>query len=288
MAFGKLGGGELNYSSDIDLLALCRDFDGGRPGAMREAYSSILETVMESLTEALSEHTEERYAYRVDLRLRPYGSASHLVQPLTVLLDYYERSASLWEIQALLKMRPVAGNVELGHTFLEQARPVFCRRRDPSEVAASIRHMRDQALGRTRRAVGGGTDVKTGLGGIREIEFLVQGLQVIHAPSHPDLVEGNTLRALGTLREHRILGPEATRQLADDYLFLRRVEHYLQLFEDRQTHALPTRPAELAAFAKRIFGVDASADAFMEAVQACQQRVRTAYERFLASPAETA
>ena len=124
-------------------------------------------------------------------------------------------------------------------------------------------------------------DVKSGAGGIRDVEFLVQALQLVHAPDQPDLLTGNTLEALSALRRGGFLPEETTLQLEQDYLLLRRVEHHLQIYEDRQTHTLPRDPEELEALAKRIEGPGGSASRFLERMGACSERVRGAYTRYL-------
>ena len=124
-------------------------------------------------------------------------------------------------------------------------------------------------------------DVKSGLGGIRDIEFLVQGLQLIHAPCQSELLDGNTLSALERLKTHNLLPEEVVVQLREDYTFLRRVEHVLQIFEDRQIHAIPASEAARAALARRVLGFNSTADQFVAALTACQKRVRQAYTRYL-------
>ncbi|MBW1787918.1 MAG: glutamate-ammonia-ligase adenylyltransferase, partial [Deltaproteobacteria bacterium] len=185
MAFGKLGGNELNYSSDIDLLAFY-DEEGvsNGPASDRGGLKRLYGQVMESVRSDLSDHTEEGYAYRVDLRLRPFGASGDLVPTLNGLLKYYRNKASLWEIQAAFKLRPVAGNISLGYGFLERLKPVLVERRDRGRIVDSIEHMRRAAVRATARGIQRGTDVKSGFGGLRDVEFLVQGLQLIHAPDN--------------------------------------------------------------------------------------------------------
>jgi glutamate-ammonia-ligase adenylyltransferase len=227
IAFGKLGGRELNYSSDIDLLGL---YDCP-PGSSTEAPEAIEEatSLMEELRADLATHTSEGYAYRVDLRLRPYGSSGQLVFSSKGLLEYYARSAALWEVQALLKARPIAGDTEVGRAFLESARGLLLLPRDRAAVVASIDRLRKQARRSLSRGILSATDVKTGLGGLRDIEFLAQGLQLVHASERPELLVGGTLPALAALRDAGFLDGETAERLESDYLFLRRVEHFLQI-----------------------------------------------------------
>lgn len=275
LAFGKLGGRELNYSSDIDLLGV---FDA--PGEA-EAFKELYARVMERVSLDLSRHTEAGYAYRVDLRLRPHGQAGDLVPSFSGLLDYYRREASLWEVQAALKMRPIAGNVSLGGRLLEAMKPLLLEGRNPKNIVGSIEGLRQAAVRKAARSLGGGLDVKNGEGGIRDVEFLVQGLQLIHGPARPGLLTGNTLEALDRLQEAGLLPGDVGARLEGDYLLLRRVEHALQVLEDRQTHALPRDPAERTALARRLFGREGDEGRLAEALEACMRRVRKAYTTYL-------
>jgi glutamate-ammonia-ligase adenylyltransferase len=274
VAFGKLGGRELNYSSDIDLLGL---YAGGGTEA-EEAATRI----MEGLRADLSSHTAEGYAYRVDLRLRPYGSAGQLVWSLGALAGYYRGAAAAWEVQALLKARPVAGDLAVGREFLDSVRPVLTAPRDRAEVAAAIGRLRREALrGLSRGVLHATTDVKTGLGGLREVEFLAQGLVLSHAARVPGLLVGATVPALRALAAAGILPAADAEQLADDYLFLRRVEHFLQVYEDRQVHSLPRDPAQLRALARLMLGGGSTGEELRAALAARFERVHGAWRRFM-------
>jgi glutamate-ammonia-ligase adenylyltransferase len=236
---------------------------------------------MEGVRADLMNHTEEGYAYRVDLRLRPFGRSGELVPTAQGLLDYYRGGASLWEIQAALKARPVAGNLRLGHRVMEALHGVLLAPRSPGEIVRSVKALRAEAE-RVHAGSSGGLDVKNGAGGIRDVEFLVQALQLIHAPDAPHLLEGNTLRALGGLEERRVISGEQAETLRRDYRFLRRVEHALQLLEDRQTHALPSDPDALGALAGRVARAGReAADAFREELETCMARVRRGAEALL-------
>jgi glutamate-ammonia-ligase adenylyltransferase len=282
MALGKLGGNELNYSSDIDLVGLCSDGPsdgtGGKDYAERKRFFSLL---MENLRADLSTHTEEGYVYRVDLRLRPFGGAGELVSNMSSLVNYYRRSASLWEVQAAIKMRPVAGNLRLGFEFLQRIQPIITERRSRREIVASIERMRNAHLSPRSQGLIPAIDVKSGLGGLRDIEFLVQGLQLLHASEARRRPEGHTIMALEALNEVGLLSAPVVDQLKEDYTFLRRIEHYLQILEDRQTHTLPRDQQELDALAKRMLGVEQDSNAFLAALDACLTRVRDAYTRYL-------
>jgi glutamate-ammonia-ligase adenylyltransferase len=279
LAMGKLGGSELNYSSDIDLLGLWDDRQKDTEGANH--LKAFFGKVMEKFSSDLSAHTEEGYVYRVDLRLRPFGREGDIVSSLSSLVRYYQESASLWEIQAALKMRPIAGNMNLGYRFLELIQPAFLRKRSRATIVGSIEKMRRTAIKAPPGRQKTGSDVKSGTGGIRDVEFLVQGLQLIHVPEDPSLLHGNTLIALELLREAGIIPEKAAWSLKDVYLFLRQVEHYLQILEDRQVHAVPTERGELNALSKRLLGIDGNAEAFAEKLNSCLREVRSAYTTFL-------
>jgi glutamate-ammonia-ligase adenylyltransferase len=284
LAFGKLGGRELNYSSDIDLMGLFDDSPTLAAGLGLDAsmLKYLFTWVMERVTLDLATHTEQGHAYRVDLRLRPYGGAGELVPSLTGLAAYYDKTASLWELQAAVKLRPIAGNLSLGFAFLDRLRPVLLRRRRPEEIVQSIVKMRSAAIRQGSRTVGpAGLDVKSGVGGLRDVEFLVQGLQLIHAAEQPEILEGNTLAALKRLCDAGLLRGPVSEQLRHDYLFLRVVEHYLQILEDRQIHAVPDDGAELTALAKRVLGTEAGGSIFKEKLESCTRRVREAYVKQL-------
>jgi glutamate-ammonia-ligase adenylyltransferase len=273
LAFGKLGGGELNYSSDIDLLAI-----SSKP--LDEVSEDLFKRVMENLRKDLSVHTEEGAAYRVDLRLRPFGRSGELVSSVPRLIRYYREQAAVWELQALLKARPVAGNRRVGEAFLTECRAFFHEALSPADIAASLEKMRKTTRGRLNQGIESGRNIKLGSGGIRDVEFLVQGLQLIHAAEGEKLLSGNTLSALSALGERGVLTVLEAETLRRDYLFLRRIEHYLQIFEDRQTHTLPRDDQELQALSRRMLGAAAGTPQFLERVAACMERVEASYRRF--------
>jgi glutamate-ammonia-ligase adenylyltransferase len=273
IAFGKLGGRELNYSSDIDLLGLC---DAGEDQDAVQTASGLMET----LGTDLSFHTTEGYAYRVDFRLRPYGSSGQLVFPLGALVEYYQRSAAPWELQALLKARPVAGDLPIGRAFLASTRELLVAAHEQTAVASSIDRLRREALKALSRSILSTTDIKTGLGGLRDVEFLAQGLQLVHAHQRPGLLVGGTLPALKALGEAGILSAETAEQLSGDYLFLRRVEHFLQIYEDRQTHSLPRDPSQLRALARLMLGSRATAEQLLAKLGRRFERIQAEYRKF--------
>ena len=276
IAFGKLGGNELNYSSDIDLIGIFQP-DEDNPNRRKEISGRILEDVRSGL----SSHTEEGYAYRVDLRLRPFGSSGEIVQSIPSIINYYRHSASFWEIQAAIKMRPIAGNLRLGYEFLENLKPFILKSWDRSVVSAEIEKMRRKAVKNISHGLSSGIDVKSGLGGIRDIEFMVQGLQLLYSLDKGLQVEGNTMLALESMVEADIIPYESAKIIKQDYVFLRRIEHYLQILEDQQIHTLPIDKNEIDALAKRMLGTDAHGEELLGRLNDCLKRVRGAYERYL-------
>ena len=289
MAFGKLGGRELNYSSDIDLAgltvqALDQSEESGQKKETVTDRSRIYKRVMEQMHFDLTTHTSEGYAYRVDLRLRPYGKSGQLVQSRTALKAYYENQAELWEIQSLLKMRPVAGNLLIGEEFLESVKSVLSDRVSRGPLLASIRGLRSKASRNSTQLLIGDINIKNGPGGIRDIEFLVQGLQLIHAQKHPELICTNTLQALEKLARLKILPDKIADPLREDYLFLRKVEHYLQIWEDQQIHSLPRKESELNGFARRLMGTEGDSSQLLNMIKVSQDRIQKACEVYLYGP----
>jgi glutamate-ammonia-ligase adenylyltransferase len=274
IAFGKLGGRELNYSSDIDLLGIWERGDYS-PQSDEEAAR-----LMERLRSALSDYTPDGYAYRVDLRLRPYGSSGQLGSELDALMRYYSEQASPWELQALIKARPVAGDLELGMRFVESSRELIASPRESADIASTIVGLRREAIRALSRGLPGGRDVKSGLGGIRDVEFLVQGLQMAYARLVPDLLRQNTLESVAALSEAGILPAEQAARLSEDYVYLRRVEHFLQIYEDRQTHRLPKDPDQFRALARRMMGVEATEEKFRAELDQRFERIQALFSRF--------
>lgn len=287
MAFGKLGGKELNYSSDIDLLAVCDDVTftctyQGKEVTQKELYAKVVESVRT----ALMTHTADGQVYRVDFRLRPYGRAGELVPSVSALARYFAQDAALWECQAAMKLRPIAGNMSIGAYAYAQLAPRLYGTRAAEELFPALHTMRDVAIQRHKDS---GDDIKSGMGGIRDIEFIVQGLQLLHMSRIPSVVTGATLDGIEALSCAGVLSAEDASALREDYVYLRRVEHALQLYDDRQVHSIPSSLRACTALAKRVHGHTADAAKFMAHVDACRSRVRAIYERIVcAYPANDA
>jgi glutamate-ammonia-ligase adenylyltransferase len=250
---GKLGGGELNFSSDIDLVYL---FAGGRSqslGGPRGALAGPAYATRSSeiVTRALSEVTGEGFVFRVDLRLRPEGQNGPIVNSLPGAIVYYESLGQTWERAAMLKARPVAGDLDLGWTFLEEIAPFVHRRFLDFTTVEEIQEMKARVDSHHSRARLD-RDVKLGPGGIREVEFIAQAFQLVHGGRDQRLRSRSTLETLRALADRGLLERGEMAGLSEAYLFLRDVEHKLQIVHERQTHLIPADPDEERLLARRL------------------------------------
>jgi len=253
LAFGKLGGEELNYSSDIDLMFVY-DQDGRTTGRRSPAITNqqFFARVVTEVVRLLSSHTDRGVAYRIDLRLRPEGQRGPLARSLAATLSYYDVMGRTWERQALIKLRPCAGDLELGRVFIQAIEPFIYRKYFSFSEINEVKALKRQMEQRSIQAGIDERDVKTGRGGIRDIEYTVQFLQLLNGGDLPAVRQRNTLLALDALEIAGCLTSQETYTLADAYRFLRKTEHRLQLLFDWQTHKLPTRTEELAKLARRM------------------------------------
>lgn len=245
IAMGKLGGRELNYSSDIDLIFVhdvAQDDQAGR---------SLLEKAGQGLIRDLSASSPRGQLFRVDMRLRPYGRAGTLTGNIAFYEQYYQEKADGWELQAWLKARAVAGNLALGGRLVQFVQALALQPEQREPILNSITHLRKKMLQDLERRGILEREVKLGPGGIRTIEFLIQRLQIANGAQYPDVVSGNSLQALAALREHRLIPEQAAHDLEQAYRFLRKVEHRIQLLGLQQDHVLPEQPEALAHLAKR-------------------------------------
>jgi glutamate-ammonia-ligase adenylyltransferase len=245
-AMGKLGGGELNFSSDVDLMFVYASNNEKAPGISAQDYFRRL---AQRISAGLSSFTGEGYVYRVDLRLRPEGDAGNLADPLDGFERYYRTRMGTWERLALLKAWPVAGSWRLGRRFLEMSRPFIFEPAFDLDALADVREMKAKVDEKVSARGQTGRNVKLGTGGIREIELVTQSLQATHAAKLPQLLDRNTLRGLTALREHSLIAAKDFDTLHKAYLFLRDVENKLQMVDDAQTHSLPREDEELRACA---------------------------------------
>lgn len=292
IGMGKLGGEELNYSSDIDLMFVYGadgETEGGTEGRVTNvAYFS---RVCREVVAAIESVTDEGYAFRVDLRLRPEGRMGPIVLSLDGYRAYYAERAELWERQALLKARVSAGDERVGARFMALAREVVYRPGVDVRVLPAIRAMKREIDRQVRAKGDERQNVKLGRGGIREIEFIVQALQLLYAGDDPWLRERTTLKALFRLTERGYLAPALGRMLSHAYIHLRTVEHRLQILHEFQTHTLPSAPRELGRLARRVGIAGTPARAARE-LRARHRRitvaVRRAFGEFFAERPEAA
>ena len=238
LALGKLGGEELNYSSDIDLIFVY-DAEGRTSGPKALSHAEFFARLGAEVVRTLSDHTSLGLAYRVDMRLRPEGQQGPLARSLATTLGYYQTSGRTWERQALIKCRPIAGDVDLGDDFLKAITPFVYRRYLGGAEIGEIKAMKRRIEQRTVSAGTAAVEVKTGHGGIRDVEFVVQFLQLLHGGEYPEVRHANTSIALSRLEAVGCLTAEERGIMIDTYRFLRRVEHRLQTMFDRQTHEMP-------------------------------------------------
>ncbi len=327
---GKLGGRELNFSSDVDLVYMCSD-----RAMVDEAFRGRAVALARQLTDAIGGTTADGYAFRVDLRLRPDGSKGPLVQPISALVDYYLQYGRTWERSAWVKARPVAGALQLGEDALERLEPFLYRRYLDFGALEELRAMKEQieanasavavqgtsrandetpsaevqtsALGNRLKArlrgtprrrvrepvvvaapdedVAGvlGWDVKIGEGGIREIEFFIQALQLVHCGQRPRLRVRRTLDALDVAMWAGLVSHDDHAVLSDAYDFFRRLEHRIQMEEDRQTHCVPQTWSRFDRLASRL---EADRAGLVEEITGHRRGVRAIFERLFRAEEE--
>jgi glutamate-ammonia-ligase adenylyltransferase len=265
IALGKMGGEELNYSSDIDLMFLY-SANGHTDGPASISNKEFFKRASNQLTGLLSAYSAEGMCYRVDLRLRPDGSLGEVCISVDGAQNYYEKRARDWELQMLIKARVAAGHRPTGRALLDFAEPrIYSTTLDFSaiEELSATRERINEKLARRKESLQAGRpasskrpagmiDVKLERGGIRDIEFVVQCLQRLHGGADPWVRHGGTMLALARLQDKGYLTGAEYGRLAQAYQFLRHLEHRLQFDEDRQTHRLPEEPAALELIARRM------------------------------------
>ncbi|MEE1611200.1 bifunctional [glutamine synthetase] adenylyltransferase/[glutamine synthetase]-adenylyl-L-tyrosine phosphorylase [Microvirga sp. CF3016] len=250
LALGKHGAGELNYSSDIDLVI----FFDPETSALKDASeaATVYTRIAQQLAKLLQERTADGYVHRVDYRLRPDPGSTPTAMSLSSAYVYYETVGQNWERAAFIKARPVAGDLTLGETFLKELRPFIWRKYFDFASIADVHAMKRQihaVRGHDEIAVAG-HDIKLGRGGIREIEFFVQTQQLVFGGRRPALRGRRTLDMLKTLHDEGWITAKARDELSDAYRFLRTIEHRLQMVADEQTQRLPSDEEQLKRFAK--------------------------------------
>ena len=265
IGMGKLGGSELNYASDVDVLFV---------GADDASARAVLDVARE--------------CFRVDTDLRPEGRDGPLTRSLESYEAYWERWAEPWEFQALLKARPVAGDGDLGKAFASAAAARVWDRRFSADDIRALRAMKARAEGEVARRRLSDREIKRGPGGIRDVEFAVQLLQLVHARHDPGLRSANTIEALAELSGAGYVDPHDAGALEDAYRFLRAVEHRLQLVDEAQVHAVPAEAAARARLARVLGYRDApqaaAGERFDADLRAHQTTVRSIHERVYFRP----
>jgi glutamate-ammonia-ligase adenylyltransferase len=283
IGLGKLGGGELNLSSDVDII-FCYPERGqcdGRRGLDNEQFFTRL---ARNVIRSLSQITADGFCFRVDTRLRPFGDSGPLVSNFAALEQYYQREGRDWERYALIKARPVAGDLESGEQLLAFLKPFVYRRYIDFGAIEALHEMhanvREDALRKDRL-----DDVKRGPGGIREIEFLVQTFQLLRGGRETGLQTPSLFAAANYLQQHRLLPPEAIDELLTAYRFLRRTENRIQALHDQQTHRVPEGEDGLRV--ARAMGFE-TMQGFQVALAQTRNRVEVLFEQSLPRPAEPA
>ena len=282
LALGKLGGRELNLSSDVDLLFAYPT--AGRTASGRRNQQFFTD-VARAMIGALDTPTGQGGAFRVDTRLRPYGESGPLVWSFDALETYYADQGRDWERYALVKMRPCAGDLARGAELVAALEPFVYRRYLDFGAVAALREMQGR-VGKERRGRSIQDNVKLGAGGIREVEFLTATQQLIWGGRRRELRCRNLLQALSRLAEQGLMAADTAADLASAYRYLRHVEHSLQAIGDRQTHQLPTNELDQARLA---WMLDAPHhDTFLATLQATRDRVAKHFEAALMADAQTA
>ena len=283
IGMGKLGGYELNFSSDIDLIFVYSDEGKTDEGIDNSEYYARL---CEFIIKAMSDVTADGYVFRVDIRLRPESSAGVIIRSMESYESYYEGWGDLWERQALIKARPVAGDMDFGEEFIRMIQPfVYQRYLDGvtlNEIKSDIRNTKARI---EERLLGERIDiekhVKLGPGAIRDIEFTVQCLQMIHGGKSRSLCSQNTLETLAALKTNELLDSDDVDALSDAYRFLRRVENAIQIESDQQRYSIPAKSDEATQLARRLGYRDDALESFQQDYQIHTTQVRVIFEKVM-------
>jgi [glutamine synthetase] adenylyltransferase / [glutamine synthetase]-adenylyl-L-tyrosine phosphorylase len=293
LAMGKLGGWELNYSSDVDLIYVYHAPPGktkagkGQTGIARNLYC---ETLARELTAVLTASTPEGALFRVDLRLRPEGTVGPLASSVEDALHYYAGRGRTWERLAFLKAKPIAGNQRVGQALIRGLIPfVYGNEAVADQIYPAIQSLRSQILSKMIRRGEAERHVKLGIGGIREIEFILQGLQLRWGYRYPGIRDRQTLKGLVKLRQMGKLRAQEATMLKESYLFLRNLEHKLQMVHEFQTHLIPGKDEEVAKCAVRMGYLQGNAtleqatQAFLSDIRHHTSAVHRLYEQIIGS-----
>ncbi|WP_246739455.1 bifunctional [glutamine synthetase] adenylyltransferase/[glutamine synthetase]-adenylyl-L-tyrosine phosphorylase [Martelella sp. HB161492] len=281
LGMGKLGAGELNYSSDIDVVVFFNPDCAAIPDPDRSL--AFFPRMMRRFVRILQERTGDGYVFRTDLRLRPDPGSTALAVPVEAALVYYESRGQNWERAAYIKAKPIAGDIAAGEAFIREMTPFIFRKYLDYAAIADIHAIKRQI--HAHKGFGlvavNGHNVKLGRGGIREIEFFVQTQQLIAGGRMPQLRQRRTIDALDALREARWIDEPTSSELKKAYWFLRDVEHRIQMVRDEQTHVLPEGDDELLgiAFMLGFDSVAAFAEVLLKTLKVVEKRYARLFER---------
>ncbi len=279
IAMGKCGGHELNYVSDVDVIFVAEPVAGHEEGPALRAATQLASTLMQ----ACSDHTREGTIWPVDANLRPEGSSGPLVRTIASHSGYYERWAKTWEFQALLKARPVAGDLALGREYAEVITPLVWSASKREGFVEEVQAMRRRVVAHIP-ASKSERQLKLGSGGLRDVEFAVQLLQLVHGRTDERVRVPATLSALARLTEGGYVGREDGQSLHDAYSFLRTLEHRIQLFQLRRTHVVPHEEAALRRLGRSLGYTRAPIEELDKQWQFHQREVRRLHEKLFYRP----
>ncbi|HEX9455157.1 MAG TPA: bifunctional [glutamate--ammonia ligase]-adenylyl-L-tyrosine phosphorylase/[glutamate--ammonia-ligase] adenylyltransferase, partial [Candidatus Binatia bacterium] len=289
LGMGKLGGGELNFSSDIDVIFLYENDEGESSGGRKGKTEprTFFGEIGKKIIQAMGQVTEDGFVFRIDLRLRPLGANGPLVQSVDSSTLYYESWGQCWERAALIKARPVAGDLELGAGFLKEIEPFIYRRYLDYTTVDELRHMKMRIENELLVGDEKARNIKLGYGGIREIEFFTQALQLVNGGYEAKLRRPSTLPALIALARHGFISSEERDKLTEAYRFLRQAEHKVQIVQEAHAHSIPEGKDEEQAFARRLGyqnnGKQSERELFWRDHRRYTNTVRTIFDRLFYS-----
>jgi glutamate-ammonia-ligase adenylyltransferase len=288
IGLGKLGGKELNFSSDIDIIFVYDTEKGkteGVNGKNSIANSIFFTKLSENIKKIISERTEDGIVYRVDLRLRPDGEKGDIALPLRSYEIYYELYGQSWERMMLLKARTVAGSKKTGENFIKMVSPFVFRRSIDYKLIDDLKDIKNKINKRIQLKIKNKRNVKLGKGGIREIEFIVQALQILNYPKNREVFHLNTIKALEILSKYELLSKEKADFLKNAYCFLRKLEHMAQIEAELQTHVIPEDSDTFNLYLERC-GFSSKKE-FFEKYEEITENVNKIFNSILSKESET-
>lgn len=293
LGMGKLGGNELNFSSDVDVVFLYESDEGESAGGRKGKIGprSFFAEVGKKIIRAMGEVTEDGFVFRVDLRLRPMGNSGPLVQSVYSSMLYYESWGQCWERAALIKARSVAADRDLGDEFLKEVQPFIYRRYLDYTTVEELRHLKSRIENELLTGENKERNIKLGYGGIREIEFFAQALQLVNGGYEPALRNPSTLPALAELARHQFISPGVRDKLTEAYRFLRQAEHKVQIVQEAHAYSIPEGEAEEQAYARRLGyrrkGKQGERELFWRDYRRHTKNVRAIFDRLFYSAQKT-